>query len=166
MAPRAELQDFARISSQSPERQMIDPAIECIGCGACLSACTMVHWRPEFPGSAALLRAFTLVADSRDATEAEGRLVGLLSQDGPWHCHTQFNCTAVCPMELNPTQAIENLKRRAVSTLLREFLKYLREKQITSLVSWTRYDGKALRPLRLYLTILSLGILRDSMQTT
>ncbi len=110
-------QGFAPIASGSPERHAIDPAIECIGCGACVSACTMVGWRPEFPGPAALLRAFTLVVDSREASPRD-RLTRLLSEDALWHCHTQLNCTAVCPMELNPTEAIERLKRRAVTSSL------------------------------------------------
>ncbi|HEY7041153.1 MAG TPA: 2Fe-2S iron-sulfur cluster-binding protein, partial [Methylomirabilota bacterium] len=32
----------ARIPAGAPERARIDPAIECIGCGMCMSACTMV----------------------------------------------------------------------------------------------------------------------------
>lgn len=115
--PAADVQRFAAISPESAERQAIDPAIECIGCGACLSACTMVGWRPEFPGPAALLRAFTLVEDSREPGR-DLRLAGLLSEDVLWHCHTQVNCTAVCPMELNPADAIFRLKRKVVAAAL------------------------------------------------
>ncbi len=117
LTPAAVVQDFAPIPSGSPERHAIDPAIECIGCGACVSACTMVGWRPEFPGPAALLRVFTLATDSREASPHD-RLSLLLSEDALWHCHTQLNCAAVCPMELNPTDAIERLKRRVVTSSL------------------------------------------------
>lgn len=117
LLPAGDTRDFVPISPQSAERQAIDPAIECIGCGACLSACTMVGWRSEFPGPAALLRAFTVIEDSRD-TQGERRLAGLLSRDALWHCHTQLNCMAVCPMGLSPTDAIERLKRKAVASLL------------------------------------------------
>ena len=34
--------------------------------------------------------------------------------DGVWGCHTQFNCTEVCPMGIAPTRAIQKLKRREV----------------------------------------------------
>lgn len=112
-----EARGFVPISPDSAERQAIDSAIECIGCGACLSACSMVDWRPEFPGPAALLRAFTLAEDSREGGR-EGRLVGLLSEDALWQCHIQANCTAVCPMELSPAEAISRLKRRVVATAL------------------------------------------------
>jgi succinate dehydrogenase / fumarate reductase iron-sulfur subunit len=114
--PAGSGQGFAPISSGAAERSAIDPSIECIGCGACLSACTMVGWRPEFPGPAPLLRAFTLIEDSRDPAP-ERRLANLLAGDALYHCHTQFNCATVCPMELNPTDAIGHLKRKAVTSL-------------------------------------------------
>lgn len=117
LVPAPGIQDFALISPDSTERRAIDPAIQCIGCGACVSACTMVGWRPEFPGPAALLRAFTLIEDSRDR-ERKGRLAHLLSEDALWHCHTQQGCTAVCPMQLDPAGAIARLKRAAVATVL------------------------------------------------
>jgi len=64
-APAAE--PYAIVSRDSAERREIDPAIECIGCGMCVSACTLVAHNPRFPGPAALNRAFTLQRDRRDA---------------------------------------------------------------------------------------------------
>jgi succinate dehydrogenase iron-sulfur subunit len=106
----------AAIGSQSAERQAIDAAIECIGCGACVSACTMVRWNPRFPGPAALNRAFTLVSDSRDGGLTD-RVDALFGEDGVLRCHGQAQCTAVCPMELSPTDAILTLRRRAALAL-------------------------------------------------
>jgi fumarate reductase iron-sulfur subunit len=108
---------FAPIGRDTPERRAIDPAIECIGCGLCLSACGMVGRRPEFPGPAALLRAFTLQADRRDAAHGE-RQARLLGEAALPACRTQAGCSAVCPMELAPTAAILTLRRRAVGVLL------------------------------------------------
>jgi succinate dehydrogenase/fumarate reductase iron-sulfur protein len=105
--------DFARISPQSRERLMIDPHIECISCGGCYSSCTMVYWDRDYLGPAALNRAATLVMDSRDGA-GEKRLDLIDSEHGCWRCHSQFNCTEVCPMELRPTEAIGYLKRRLV----------------------------------------------------
>jgi succinate dehydrogenase/fumarate reductase iron-sulfur protein len=104
---------LAEISRDSNERGRIDQAIECIGCGACLSACTMVAWNPRFPGPAALNRAFTLMADSRDAGKSERRPL-LLSEDALFRCHGQANCTEVCPMNLSPAESISALRRSAV----------------------------------------------------
>ena len=46
-------------------------AEKCIGCGMCVSACTMVSHDPRFPGPAALNRVFTLQRDSRDGAHAD-----------------------------------------------------------------------------------------------
>ena len=72
----------ARISGDSAEPQEIDEAIECIGCGLCVSACTIVAHNARFPGPAALNRAFTLQRDSRD-TARSTRWGVLLSDDAP-----------------------------------------------------------------------------------
>ncbi len=106
----------ARIAGGSPEREAIDAAIECIGCGACLSACTMVRWDPRFPGPAALNRAFTLLADSREGGAA-ARAPALLSEDAVFRCHGQAQCTAVCPMGLAPADSIGKLRRGAMRSL-------------------------------------------------
>jgi len=108
---------FARVGGDDPERRQIDAAIECIGCGMCMSACTMVANDPRFPGPAALNRLFTLQQDSRDAGHAE-RTAVMLSEDTLMRCHTQANCTDVCPMGISPTQSILALRRRAVRRLL------------------------------------------------
>src|SRR6476646_1068063 len=110
--PAAGPPTVARIGRDSAERRRIDPAIECIGCGMCMSACTMVANEPRFPGPAALHRLFTLEEDSRDVGHAERSAV-MLSEDALTRCHTQANCTDVCPMEISPTQSILALRRRA-----------------------------------------------------
>jgi fumarate reductase iron-sulfur subunit len=93
-----------------------DGAIECIGCGACLSACTMVRWDPRFPGPAALNRAFTLLEDARDAG-LPSRQAAVYGEDGVVRCHGQAQCTAVCPMEISPADSILRLRRKAVGSL-------------------------------------------------
>ena len=108
---------FARVGRESAERRRIDPAIECIGCGMCVSACTMVANDERFPGPAALNRLYTLVADSRDAGQAD-RAAVMLSEDTLTRCHTQANCTDVCPMGISPTESILALRRRAARQLL------------------------------------------------
>jgi len=116
--PREGPAEFARVGGDSAERRAIDAAVECIGCGMCVSACTMVAHDPRFPGPAALNRAFALQMDSRDGDhEARGRL--LASEDALLRCHAQANCTEVCPMEISPTESILALRRRAVTRLFR-----------------------------------------------
>lgn len=111
-------EEFAALGGESRERRQIDAALECIGCGACLSACTLVAHDPRFPGPAALNRAFTLVADSRDGGQA-ARWPLLLSEDALWRCHGQASCTDACPMGLSPADSILRLRRRALGALWR-----------------------------------------------
>jgi fumarate reductase iron-sulfur subunit len=117
MVPAADADAYALIAGGSAERREIDAAIECIGCGMCLSACTMVARNRRFPGPAALNRAFTLARDSRDAGR-DARWSVLLSDDALARCHGQGNCTEVCPMELAPTRSIVRLRQLATRRLL------------------------------------------------
>jgi fumarate reductase iron-sulfur subunit len=117
LAPAAGAEPYALIPAGSAERCAIDPAIECIGCGMCLSACTMVAHNPRFPGPAALNRAFTLVHDSRDAA-GSARWAVLLGEDALARCHGQGGCTEVCPMGLAPTTSIIRLRGLATRRLL------------------------------------------------
>jgi fumarate reductase iron-sulfur subunit len=85
------LEPYALVSSGSAERHEIDLAIECIGCGMCVSACTMVGHNDRFPGPAALNRALTLELDHRDGGR-ERRWRVLLGDDALARCHGQGNC--------------------------------------------------------------------------
>jgi fumarate reductase iron-sulfur subunit len=116
--PKGREETFAPIVRHATERGQIDGAVECIGCGACLSACTMVAWNEGFAGPAALNRAFTLMADSRDGAGAD-RWPLLLSEDALLRCHGQANCTEVCPMELSPTDSILKLRRKSIFQLVK-----------------------------------------------
>ncbi|MDH5518102.1 MAG: succinate dehydrogenase iron-sulfur subunit [Gammaproteobacteria bacterium] len=97
---------------QSPEeRDKLDGLYECVLCACCSTSCPSFWWNPDkFLGPAALLQAGRFLQDSRDQTQAE-RLEAL---DGPFklfRCHTIMNCVQVCPKELNPTQAIGEIKK-------------------------------------------------------
>jgi fumarate reductase iron-sulfur subunit len=105
------------VRGDAVERREIDAAIECIGCGMCLSACTMVAHDPRFVGPAALNRAFTLQRDSRDAGR-DSRWALLTGDDALPRCHGQGNCTEVCPMGLSPADSIRRLRARAVARLV------------------------------------------------
>ena len=57
LTPGENAEPYARVSGLSAERREIDLAIECIGCGMCTSACTMVGHKERFRGPAAPNRA-------------------------------------------------------------------------------------------------------------
>jgi succinate dehydrogenase / fumarate reductase iron-sulfur subunit len=100
----------ARIKPDSREREVIGLNTECIACGCCVSACTMMYWDPEYLGPMNLNRAFCLIADSRDLKGDRLRKVG--GESGVYRCHMEFNCTDVCPKHISPTRGIHHLKRQ------------------------------------------------------
>ena len=110
---KKEITEPAVVPPDSKEREFIDDMLDCITCGACYSACSMVATNEAFLGPPALNRAYTLIADRRDALRVE-RLKVVNRSSGVWRCHTQFNCAEVCPKNIVPTRSIQNLKRRCV----------------------------------------------------
>lgn len=109
--PRNDSPEPIRIRPDSRERQDIGQATECIACGCCVSSCTMFHYHEDYAGPAALNRAFTLLADSRDNLFAE-RMNQVLSSC--YNCRTEFNCTEVCPKNISGTRAIKYIQRLAL----------------------------------------------------
>jgi len=66
----------------------------------------------QYVGPHAALKAYLRVLDPRDTAPGE-RLIELSGEDGVYRCHTIFNCIDACPKNLNPTQAIETLRKLA-----------------------------------------------------
>ena len=104
---------------QSPaDRDRLDGLYECVLCACCSTSCPSFWWNPDkFLGPAALLQAYRFLADSRDQATAE-RLEDL---EGPYklfRCHSIMNCVNVCPKGLNPTAAINNIKKMMVKDMV------------------------------------------------
>jgi succinate dehydrogenase / fumarate reductase iron-sulfur subunit len=98
---------------QTPkDREAIDTAIDCIDCGACFSSCPLTWTDPKYPGPAAFVKSYRFIADTRDTGKSE-RLKAVGCEDGVWRCHTVFNCADSCPKSINPTNFIQQLKRKA-----------------------------------------------------
>ena len=109
--PRQEYSEPVPIRPDSQERLDIGGATECITCGCCVSSCTMCRYHEGYAGPAALNRAFTLLADSRDGL-FDQRLARAL--ESCYHCRTEFNCTEVCPKSISATRAIKYIQRLAL----------------------------------------------------
>ena len=105
--PAEDSKEPAIIRPDSKERQLIEKYTECIGCGCCVSACTMANWYEDYPGPGALNRAFTLLLDSRDALHEE-RMAQVLA--GCYNCRSELNCTDVCPKEISPTRSLKYIQ--------------------------------------------------------
>ena len=92
------------------ERAKLDGLYECILCACCSTACPSYWWNPDkYMGPAALLHAYRFIADSRDTAKAE-RLADLTDPFSLFRCRGIMNCTDVCPKQLNPLEAINNIK--------------------------------------------------------
>lgn len=114
----------------SPEEvAALNNAEKCIMCGACHSACTVTAFNKNYIGPAALLKAFLRVLDPRDSIPAE-RLAEVGSDEGVYRCHTIFNCIDACPKGLDPTKAIETMRRLAMKRLAFEEARNGRQRTI------------------------------------
>ena len=104
---------------QTPEqRDKLDGLYECILCGCCSTACPSFWWNPDkFRGPAALLQSWRFLSDSRDQAMDE-RLEELEGPYKLYRCHSIMNCIEVCPKNLNPTQAIGNIKKLMLKNML------------------------------------------------
>jgi len=83
---------------------------DCITCGACYSVCGIVGSNADYLGPAAINRAMLRLLDPRDGN-VEDRVAVLNDETGVWRCHTQFNCVAACPKNINLTDSIMKVKR-------------------------------------------------------
>lgn len=114
---RSREDDLVHVDPASDARQKADAGIECINCGVCYAACDTVAGSPEYLGPAALLRAWTVVNDSRDS--AHNTVLDAISGPGGCHnCHSIGSCQQRCPMDLNPLAAIAGLKRATAKRAL------------------------------------------------
>ena len=107
----------------------LNDAEHCIMCGACYSACQVIALNKKYIGPHALLKAFLRVLDPRDAAPRE-RLDDLAGGDGVYRCHTIFNCIDACPKGLNPTKAIETLRKLAMKRQAFEAAREERQKKL------------------------------------
>lgn len=121
----AEVQPFLQ-ADEDPEkehlqsqedREKLDGLYECILCACCSTSCPSYWWNgskddneEEYLGPAALLQAHRWIKDSRDDKTAE-RLAALEDTFKLYRCHTIMNCVNVCPKNLNPAEAINEIKR-------------------------------------------------------
>lgn len=96
------------------ERAELDGLYECILCACCSTSCPSYWWNGDrFLGPATLLQAERWIADSRDEATGE-RLDQLEDAFRLYRCHHIMNCMEACPKELNPTAAINEIKRALI----------------------------------------------------
>jgi succinate dehydrogenase/fumarate reductase iron-sulfur protein len=122
--PRDGLQGFYSLPHDSAEWMALNHQPQCIDCGACYSACTLVTVNPRYLGPMALHRALSLIVDPRDRAH-EQRMEAVAGEAGAFGCHTLGNCRDVCPRGISPTHSIERLKRLSLGAQVRAFFSRL-----------------------------------------
>jgi succinate dehydrogenase / fumarate reductase, iron-sulfur subunit len=103
--------ELVRVPADSQYMRETQAKRDCITCGACYAACGIKSSSGEYLGPAAINRAFLRLLDPRDTATAERLSVIDSERGGLWRCHTQYNCTAVCPKGITLTDSISWLKR-------------------------------------------------------
>jgi len=89
--------------------------VDCIECGLCISACPVALTTPAYYGPAALAAAQQANLLSGNSSPLEWADC----TDGVWRCHSGFECTAVCPSNVDPAWRIMDLRRRVIGRRIR-----------------------------------------------
>jgi len=116
----------------SPNKQYPSQVMEylsfnyCIQCGLCYSACPIVGSDPHYLGPAALTVAYRYSTDSRDfGIKTRIEIVG--GKEGTERCHFAGECTEVCPKGVNPSFAIQKLRKMISSEEIKSLFRRKRD---------------------------------------
>ncbi len=82
----------------------------CIECGACVSACPITNTDSSFTGPAALAAMYRALLKGDTLPENLYALADC--EHGAWRCHTGWECTSVCPSDVDPAGLLTALRRR------------------------------------------------------
>ena len=106
-----------------PEREFLVPhaamrdlsnTMNCIHCGACVSACTVLEVDKAFIGPAALAKAYRFAGDPRDGHHKDRFEYLSNAGGGIWDCTRCNMCVEVCPKDIRPMDRIMQLREMAV----------------------------------------------------
>lgn len=92
----------------------------CIECGLCVSACPITGSDPAYLGPAALAAAWRVVEEPRGA-DVQAVLNWVDQEHGCWRCHQAFECSEVCPSNVDPAGAIMALRGELTRRKLRRW---------------------------------------------
>lgn len=81
----------------------------CIQCGLCHYSCPVIEINDDYIGPAAFAKAYRFNADVRDDGIDERIDIINAPAAGVWDCVKCFECTQVCPKEVNPYEKITKL---------------------------------------------------------
>jgi len=84
-------------------------AMTCVMCGLCDEGCTTIVVDKEFLGPAALTKAYRYVFDPRDG-DTDARMAQLNGPKGVWDCCHCFEANSHCPLDIEPTDRIFDIR--------------------------------------------------------
>ena len=82
-------------------------------CGLCDEGCTVVAVDGNFVGPAALTKAYRAIFDPRDGRQAE-HLRSISEPEGIWDCTHCFEANGHCPLGIEPTDRIFDIRDEAI----------------------------------------------------
>jgi succinate dehydrogenase / fumarate reductase iron-sulfur subunit len=88
----------------------------CIQCGACYYSCPVVEINENYIGPSAFAKAFRFNADVRDDSKEQRIDIINAPESGVWDCVKCFECTQVCPKDVNPLEKITKLHNQVFET--------------------------------------------------
>jgi succinate dehydrogenase/fumarate reductase iron-sulfur protein len=82
--------------------------VDCIECGLCISVCPAAATNRDYVGPA------VLAAVQHRSSQGIDKMMNALSDSssGLWRCHSAFECTEVCPSNVDPGWRIMDLRRK------------------------------------------------------
>ncbi|HLF29331.1 MAG TPA: 2Fe-2S iron-sulfur cluster-binding protein [Anaerolineae bacterium] len=83
----------------------------CIECAICLSACPTLAADDKFFGPAGLAAIDRARRETADPAESIRLLELADGEHGVWRCHSAWECTEVCPQNVQPAESIMYLRR-------------------------------------------------------
>jgi len=95
---------------EKPEADEVERLVDCIECGMCISACPGAATSASYLGPAVLAAAHHVYLE----TGASCLLDLVDSKDGVWRCHSAYECSEVCPSNVDPAWRIMDLRKRII----------------------------------------------------
>ena len=89
--------------------------VDCIECGMCISACPSALTASTYVGPAILAAAQLAYTQTGDLS----LLHSSDNHEGAWGCHSVYECSAVCPSNVDPAWRIMDLRKKVIGHRIR-----------------------------------------------
>jgi succinate dehydrogenase / fumarate reductase iron-sulfur subunit len=93
----------------------------CIECGLCVSACPISVSDERYLGPAALAASWRMTKEPR-AADVMRVMANVNQEHGCWRCHAAFECSEVCPSNVDPAAMIMALRKHLLKHTLRSLV--------------------------------------------